>query len=165
MNPLTEATAYTPDELVKIAGAVSLSGAAIAMTDFGIVSTVIEAGALVKEISGAAKKYPNNSVIQALFSPESLQKLKAEHPAKMEFKPEEMQPDKIVDLAIAKVNDAIETMKGKATVEEVQEYKAFVYDCASQVANAAGSGLFGSGAKISEREAAALSKIKVALGL
>lgn len=162
---MTDSTAYTPEELVKIAGAVSLSGAAIAMADFGIVSTAIEAGALVKEISGAATKYPNNSVIQALFSPEGLKKLKDGGPAKMELKPEEMQPDKVLDVAIAKVNTALDIMKGKATAEEIQEYKTFVYDCANQVANAAGSGLFGTGAKVSESEAAALSKMKAALGI
>jgi hypothetical protein len=48
----------------------------------------------------------------------------------------------------------------------VTEFKQFIYACAEAVANAAGSGLFGSGSeKVSTEEAAALAKIKAALSL
>lgn len=162
---MAEVAQYSAEDLTKIAGAVTLTGAAIAMTDFGIVSTAIEAVALAKEIGSAAQKYPNNSVIQALFSREALEKIKSEHPAKLEVKAEDMQPGKAIETAIAKINEAIAVMQGKATEEEIQEYKTFVYDCANQVANAAGSGLFGSGTKVSESEAAALKQLQAALGL
>ncbi len=156
---------YTPDELVKIAGAVMVSGMAVAMVDMGIINTAIEAGAMAKEIAGAAKTYPNNSIIQALFSEEAIKQAQSEHPQRLEIKADEMQPDTAVDTAIAKINEALAVLSQKATPEEIAEYKEFIYSCADKVANAAGSGLFGTGPKVSEKEAAALTKLKATLGL
>jgi copper chaperone CopZ len=158
-------TTYTPEELTKIAGAVMVSGMAVAMVDVGIVSSAIEASAMAQEIAGAAKKYPANTVIQTLFSEEAAKELKETPAARMELKVEEMKPENCVDTAIAKLNEALAILKEKATAEEIEQYKEFVYACCDRVANAAGSGLFGSGnPKVSETEAAAMAKIKAALG-
>jgi hypothetical protein len=155
---------YTPDELSKVAGAVMVSGIAVAMVDAGIVSSAIEAVALGKEVAGAATKYPNNAVIQALFSEAAAKALQANSASRVEVKPEEMMPDTAVDTAIAKITEALTLLNAKATADEVQEYKDFLYACCDRVANAAGSGLFGSGnPKVSDTEAAALAKIKAAL--
>jgi uncharacterized protein (DUF1697 family) len=162
---MMEATNYTSEELLKIAGAVMVSGMAVAMVDSGIVSTAIEASALAKEISGAAQKYPNNAIIQTLFSEEAVKKAKADNPAPMEIKAAEMKPDTAVATATTKINDAIAILNQKATPEDVQQYKEFVYACADRVAKAAGSGLFGSGVKVSDKEAAALASLKSVLGL
>jgi hypothetical protein len=157
--------AYTPEELAKISGAVTIAGMAIAVVDAGIVSTVIEASAMAKEVMGAATKYPNNTVIQAIFSPEAVKEFKANPKLRMEIKPEELQPDVAAATAVAKINEAMAVLNGKATAEEIAEYKAFIYACCDRVANAAGSGLFGSGdPKVSRKEAAALAQIKAALG-
>lgn len=158
-------TAYTPQELSTIASAPSLVGLAIAAADLGIVSTAIEAAALSKEIAGAAKKYPNNSIIQSVFAEEVLRSgaVKVEKP---DIKPEEVQSGAIVDRAIAAVDAAVGVVSGKATPEEITEYKQFIYSAAEAVASAAGSGLFGSGdPKVSDKEAAALTKVKTALGV
>jgi hypothetical protein len=157
--------AYTPEELAKISGAVTIAGMAIAVVDAGIISTVIEAAAMAKEVMGAATKYPNNTVIQAIFSPEAAKELKANPKLRMEIKPEELQPDVAVNTAVTKINEAMAILTGKATAEEIAEYKAFIAACCDRVANAAGSGLFGSGdPKVSSKEAAALAQIKAALG-
>lgn len=156
---------YTPAELNTLAGAVMVSGMAVSMVDVGIVSTAIEATALAKEVAGAAKKYPTNSIIQALFSEESVKQARETGTLKMDVKAEEMKPEIAVDTAIAKINDALTILNQKATPEEIREYKEFIYSGAEHVANAAGSGLFGSGAKVSATEAAALDKLKAALGL
>jgi hypothetical protein len=157
---------YTSDDLAKIASAVMISGMAISMVDMGIVSTAIEATAMAKEIAGAAKKYPNNSIIQELFSEEAIAKAKANPPAKVEIKPEDLKPDTAVDTAIGKIREALAVLAGKATPEEISEYKAFIYACGETVAKAAGEGLFGTGAtKISPTEAAALAKLKAELGI
>lgn len=155
-------TTFTLDELKAIAQAPVLTGLAVSMVDLGLVSTVPEAAALSKEIAEAATKYLNNSVIQSVFSEEVIRsgKVKLDKP---EVKPEDVQSGKIVDDAIAAINSALALLNGKATPEEITEYKGFVYDCAEAVANAAGSGLFGSGAKVSDKEAAALTKFKAAL--
>lgn len=153
---------YTPQELSAIAQAPMMTGMAIAMVDMGIVSTAIEAAAMSSQIAGAAAKYPTNSVIQSAFSTEALRsgKSKLEKP---DIRPEDVQSGVIVDRAIASVQDALSILKEKATSAEIQQYKEFIYACADAVANAAGSGLFGSGTKVSDKEAAALAKLKAAL--
>ncbi len=155
---------FTPQELTAIAAAPMIAGLAVAMVDLGIVSSVIEATALSKEIAGAAKKYPNNTIIQSVFS-EAVLRSGAVKPEKPEIKPEEVQSGAVVDKAIDSINAALTVLDGKATPEEIQEYKAFIYASANAVANAAGSGLFGSGAKVSNKEAAALGKLKATLAI
>jgi len=158
------ATDYTPEELTILAGAVMLSGMAVSMVDVGVVSTAIEANALAQEVAGAAQRYPTNSVIQSLFSPEGIKQAKDQH-LQIEVKPEEMQPETAVETAVAKINDALAILEAKATPDEMREYKEFIYTCADRVANAAGSGLFGAGQKVSAKEAMALEQLKVALGV
>ena len=154
---------YTSDELSAIAEAPVSIGMAVAMADIGIVSTAIEAVAMSKEIVSAAKKYPNNSIVQAAFSETALTSGKIDR-KKMDVKAEDVQSGAIVTKAIATVDLAIAAIGTKATPAELTEFKQFIYACAEAVANAAGSGLFGSGnPKVSEGEAAALAKIKAAL--
>lgn len=156
---------YTSEQLSTIAEAPMIVGMAVAMADMGIVSTAIEAAAMSKEVAGAAAKYPNNSIIQAVFS-EAAMKSGAIKIEKPEIKPEDVQSGAVVDQAITVVNAAIEAVAGQATEAEITEFKQFVYACADAVANAAGSGLFGSGSpKVSDKEAAALAKIKAALAI
>jgi hypothetical protein len=121
--------------------------------------------ALTKEIVGAAKKYPHNSIVQAAFSETALTSKEIER-KKMDVKAEDVQSGAIVSKAISTVDFAVAAIGTKATPAEVTEFKQFIYACAETVANAAGSGLFGSGAsKVSPEEAAALAKIKTALGI
>jgi hypothetical protein len=156
---------YTLDELTKISGAVTVSGMAVAVVEAGIVSTAIEASAMAKEVMNAATKYPNNSVIQAIFSPDAAKQLKENPNARMAVKAEELKPDVAVNTAVTKIQEAMAILNGKATATEIQEYKDFLYGCCDRVANAAGSGIFGSGdPKVSNKEAAALAQIKAALG-
>jgi len=156
------AASFTPEELKTIAEAPVIAGMAVSMVDLGIISTVPEAAALSKEIVGAAQKYPHNSVIQAVFSEEALKggTVKMDNP---NLKPEDVESGALVDHAIASINAALNVVNGKATPEEIAEYKSFIYACAEAVANAAGSGLFGSGVKVSEKETAALAKFKTTL--
>ncbi len=155
---------YTTEELQAIVTAPMMTGLAVAMIDMGIVSTAIEAAAMSKEIAGAAQKYPANSIIQAAFAEETMKsgQVKLEKP---DIKPEDVQSGAVVDNAIATIHAALQVVDGKATPEEIAEYKQFVYTCGQAVAEAAGSGLFGSGNKVSDKEAAALAKLKEALEL
>ncbi|MBW4468361.1 MAG: hypothetical protein KME07_23290 [Pegethrix bostrychoides GSE-TBD4-15B] len=157
--------AYTSEEMSKVAEAPMMIGMAVAMVDMGIVSTAIEAAAMSKQVAGAAEKYPNNSIIQAVFSEAAIKggSVKLEKP---DIKPEDVQSGAVVDKALATVETAVAAIGDKATPAEISEFKQFVYDCADAVANAAGSGLFGSGnPKVSEKEAAALAKIKAAFAV
>lgn len=156
---------YTPEELSKIAEAPMMIGMAVAIVDMGIISTAIEAAAMSKEVAGAAAKYPNNSIIQAVFSEAAIKSgsVKMEKP---DIKPEDVQSGAVVDKALAVVDAAVAAIGDKATPAEVTEFKQFVYACADAVANAAGSGLFGSGnPKVSDKEAVALAKIKAAFAV
>lgn len=161
---MSTTTDYTPEELTILAGAVMLSGMAVSMVDVGVVSTAIEANALAQEVAGAAQRYPQNPVIQSLFSQAGIQQAKEQH-LQIEVKPEEMQPETAVETAITKINAALSILDAKATPDEAREYKEFIYACADRVANAAGSGLFGAGPKVSAKEAMALEQLKVTLGV
>lgn len=155
---------YTPEDLKAIVEAPMLTGLAVAMVDVGLVSTAIEATALSRAIAGAAKKYPNNSIIQAAFSKEALSNSQVK-PERPEVTPEEAQSGALVDRAIAQAESTIGQLSSKASETDLSQYKQFIYDCGAAVAEAAGSGLFGSGNKVSAKEAAALTKIKAGLGL
>ncbi len=153
---------YTPDELKSIANAPMMVGMSVAMADLGLISTAIEAAALSGELVKAANKYPNNGPIQAVFSEEAL-KSGVARPEKPDVTAEEVKSGGLVDKAITVAHSAISTIEAKGTPEEVAEYKQFLYACAEKVAQAAGDGLFGSGEKVSTKEAATLAKLKAAL--
>jgi hypothetical protein len=156
---------YTSEELSTIAQAPMAIGMAVAVADLGIISSAIEAIALWKEIVGAAKKYPSNSIIQAAFSEVVLTSGQIER-KKPDIQPEDVKSGVVVTQAIATVDRAIAVIGTKATSTEITQFKQFVYACAEAVANAAGSGLFGSGnPKVSPEEASALVKIKAGLGI
>ena len=153
---------YTPTEIQSIVSAPMNVGMAVAMVDMGIISTAIEAAAITNQITGAAEKYPENSIIQAAFSTESLKRIDIQKPT---VRPEDIKSGAFVTQAVTQVSTVTELLTGRATEAEIAEYKQFVYDCGDAVARAAGSGLFGTGAKVSEAEAATLAKLKVELGL
>ncbi|HEY9763508.1 MAG TPA: hypothetical protein V6D07_13335 [Trichocoleus sp.] len=155
---------YTPEELKAIVEAPILVGLAVAMADTGVVSTAIEVTALSTAIAGAAKKYPNNAIIQAAFSKEALGNNQVK-PAKPEITPEEARSGALVDRAIATANSTLTLLAHKASEADIRQYKRFIYECSAAVAEAAGSGLFGSGNKVSAKEAAALTKIKTGIGI
>ena len=157
-------TSYTPQEQATIAQVPLLTGFAVAASDLGIISTAIEVAALSREIVGAAKRYPQNAVIQTVFSEEALRSgaVKLEPPT---VQPEDIKAGVLIDRAIAAINTALDALHGKATPDEISEYKTFIYACADAVAKAAGSSLFGSGVKVSDQEAVALTKIKTALAV
>jgi hypothetical protein len=158
-------TEYTDSELKTLANGPMMVGLAISMVDLGVVSTAIEAAALSKQFVDAAGKYPNNSIIQAVFSEEQLKtgKIKPEKPS---ITAEEVKSGAFVDKAIAAATEAIALLEDKATPEEITEYKQFIYDCGYAVAEAAGKGLFGSGTpKVTPEETVALAKLKTALNI
>lgn len=155
-------TSFTPEELKTLADAPIFAGLAVSMVDLGIISTVPEAAALSREVVGAAKKYPNNGIIQTVFSEAALKSgsIKFEKP---DIQPEDVESGALVEQAITTINAALNLLNTKATSEEITEYKGFIYTCAEAVANAAGSGLFGTGTKVSEKEAVALTRFKSVL--
>jgi hypothetical protein len=158
-------TTYTNEELGTIAQAPMAIGMAVAIVDMGIISSAIEAVALSKQIVGAAKKYPSNSIVQAAFSEAALTSKQIDR-KQLDVQAEDVKSGAVVTKAIAVVDRAIAAIGSKATPAEVTEFKQFIYACAEAVASAAGSGLFGSGdPKINPEEAVALAQIKAALNI
>lgn len=160
----TPLTPLTTDEIAQLAAAVLISGMAVSMVDMGIVSSAIEAAAMGQEIATASERYPDNPIIQSLFSAAAVKRAKDDATFRIQLTPEEVKPEVIVETAIAHIQRALGILQAKASPDHIQDYKEFLYACAEQVAKAAGSGLFGTGSqKVSDAEAAALAQLKAAL--
>ena len=156
---------YPPAELETLRLAPQAIGLAVALVDVGIVSSFIESVALSEQIGGAAAKYPTNSIIQAAFS-QPIADNSGKTSDLSNISTEEAEQGVVLERALNHVNTALAVVTGKASDTEITEYKQFIYDCGVAVAEAAGEGLFGRGnQKVSKGEAAALAKIKAALGV
>jgi hypothetical protein len=156
---------YSAEELSAIATAPMVVGLAVAVADVGLVSTALEAAALSQQMLGAAKQYPNNAIIQAVFSEEAIRSgaVKLEKP---DIKAEDVQAGMTLNKAMDAIQAATTVLEGKASADEIKTYKAFIYACGEAVANAAGSGLWGRGnPKVSESETKVLTQLKSALGV
>lgn len=155
---------FSAEQASTLANAPMMASLAVSMADLGIVSTALEASAMGKQIVEATKQYPNNSIIQEVFSDEAIKsgRVKLEKPA---VSPDEVKSGALVERAIARINEALQVLENHPNPAEVDEYKQLILDAADAVANAAGSGLFGRGSpKVSPEEQAALNQLKVALG-
>lgn len=157
---MTVSANYSESELDTLRQAAIMSGHAVVFCEFTIVSMSIEIAALGKEITSAAKNYPHSPLIQTLFANYTE---KPENAAKQE--PTDVIPEKILESAKNLIRQALGILNTKASPEEIKEYKQFIYTCADRVANAAGEGLFGTGEKVSKKEAATLRELKAALEL
>ncbi len=152
---------YTETELETLRQAVIMSGHAVIFCEFTIVSMEIEIKALGKEITGATQNYSSSPLIQAMFANYSSQ----EQSAKQQEIPTTITPESILQAALDLIKQALAILEQKAVPADIQDFKQFTYTCADRVANAAGEGLFGTGEKVSKKEAATLKSLKVALGL
>jgi hypothetical protein len=152
---------YSETELNTLRQAVIMSGHAVVFCEFTVISMGIEIAALGKEITGAAQNYPDSGLIQKLFANYTET---PEDSAKQD-PPTDITSEKILESAKELIRKALAILSEKASPEEIQEYKQFIYTCADRVANAAGEGLFGTGEKVSKKEAATLRELKATLGL
>lgn len=155
--PVNQEVEYTEKELQTLREAVLTSGIAVVMCEFTLISTPIEVATLAKELMKAAKKHPHNQLIQTLFGEAA-----GKQQSKQKGKEIKVTPENALEIAIDQINQAIIILQQKSP-EEIHPYKEFIYACASRVANAAGEGLFGTGNKVSQKEAATLAKLKTAL--
>lgn len=155
---------FSAEDAATLAKAPMMASLAVSMADLGIVSTALEATAMGKQIVAATEQYPNNSIIQDVFSEAAIKsgRVKMEKP---EVSLDEVESGALVERAIASINAALNVLENQATPEEIDEYKQLILDAADAVANAAGSGLLGTGSpKVSPNEQVALNQLKAALG-
>lgn len=154
---------FTDSEWQLLEQSVGIVAGAINTADFTFFSFVKEVFVLSEYLEGAKSKYKNNELLQSLLSvvlDEDYQK-QGEKATKVEVETFE----DFLDAACQQLKEAVAIAYQTATTQEVEEYKEFLYEIANKVANASGSGWFGTGEKVSEKEVVVLNKFKVALGL
>lgn len=151
---------YEPEELATLSTAVVTSAMAISLAEVGVVSNLLETVALGRELAGAPDKYPTNRVIQALFGHYAKRQK-----ATQQLKKTEMSFEEALKASTQKIQSALEILHQRATLQEIIEYKEFIYACCARIAQAAGDGLLGSGQRVSAAEANTLAQFKALLSL
>lgn len=118
-----------------------------------------EASVYLPLLTGAAKRYPKNSIIQAGFSEEAFAR-NAGH------LPQDVTSSDIGVRALECLEEALKIIAKKATSAEIKEYKLFIYQTAEKVAQAGDDSSSGiSTRNISPQEKAALQKLSIVLGI
>jgi len=151
------------DERNRLMGAPLAAALAVMTVDLGVFSSAQEALALGRELAGAAKRYADNPLITSLFDEEALRQ--GIHPEKLQVSAEDVLEGRVLDRALAEVDEAMALARSKADEASVKQYAELIVDGCVAVAEAAGKGLFGSGEKVSAEEKAALERIRAHLGL
>jgi hypothetical protein len=151
------------DERNRLMGAPLAAALAVMTVDLGVFSSAQEALALGRELAGAAKRYADNPLITSLFDEEALRQ--GIHPEKLQVSAEDVREGRVLDRALAEVDEAMALARSKADEASVKQYAELIVDGCVAVAEAAGKGLFGSGEKVSAEEKAALERIRAHLGL
>lgn len=153
----------SPEERDTLMGGPLAAAMAVMAVDMGIFSSAQEALALGRTLAGAAERYSANPLISGLFDPEALKR--GLHPQKLEITPQELRDGKLMDRALEVVDGAVALARSKADDAGVRQYCQLIVEGCEAVAAAAGSGLFGSGEKVSDAEKAALSRLRQHLGV
>ncbi|MEL7070982.1 MAG: FAD-dependent oxidoreductase [Cyanobacteria bacterium J06581_3] len=148
---------YEVEELLALSAAVTLSATAVSRAEIGFISDQLESVALRQALAGAMSKYPDNSVIHALFG----------HPAKRRLALNDDSNsyntlDQLLTKAITEIEQAVSVLSAKATPKELREYKKLVYYCSDCVARTSVPAILDN-RLISSREEAVLERIKTAL--
>jgi hypothetical protein len=151
------------DERNRLMGAPLAAALAVMTVDLGVFSSAQEALALGRELAGAAKRYADNPLITSLFDEEALRQ--GIHPEKLQVSAEDVREGRVLDRALAEVDEAMALARSKADEASVKQYAELIVDGCVAVAEAAGKGLFGSGEKVSAAEKATLERIRTHLGL
>jgi hypothetical protein len=151
------------DERNRLMGGPLAAALAVMTVDLGVFSSAQEALALGRELAGAAQRYAGNPLIASLFDEEALRQ--GIRPEKLEVSTEDVRNGRILDRALAEVDEAMALARSKADEASVSQYAQLIVDGCVAVAEAAGKGLFGSGEKVSPEEKAALDRIRTHLGL
>jgi hypothetical protein len=151
------------DERNRLLGAPLAAALAVMTVDLGIFSSAQEALALGRELAGAAQRYADNPLITSLFDEAALRQ--GVHPEKLQVNADDVREGRVLDRALAEVDEAMALARSKADAASVQQYAELIVDGCVAVAEAAGKGLFGSGEKVSAEEKAALARIRTHLGL
>ncbi len=133
----------------------------IIASEFTVFSAIKEVFTFSKEIKHAKLNYQDNQLIHNLLVDTS----DAEKTTQINEIENSENFEDFLENVLEKLKAAVAIAHLKATPKEAQEYKEFLYEIANQIANASGEGIFGTGPKISQKEAIVLEQIKKALEL
>lgn len=145
MDPSEIVNSLLPLLQESVAGAFKSSGA-------GVFGKLREAKSIADYVRSAGEKYQDNAIIQQLIDGLLMDK------DGIEINTSEVDLNKI--LRDAGQKSALLDELG----ESGQQIKAFIIGLVEHIAGAAGSGLFGTGQKVSAEEAAFITELKAQLG-
>lgn len=155
--------ALTAEERDTLMGGPLAAAMAVMAVDLGIFSSAQEAIALGRVLAGAAERYASNPLITGLFDPEALKR--GVHPQRLEATPQDVRDGRLMDKALEVVDRSLALARSKSDEASVRQYAQLIVEGCEAVAAAAGSGLFGSGEKVSAAERAALDRLRQHLGV
>ncbi|MDJ0520322.1 MAG: hypothetical protein QNJ74_30075 [Trichodesmium sp. MO_231.B1] len=158
---MTTKADYTNSEWQLLLQAITLVSMIIIASEFTVFSAIKEVFTFSKEIKHAKLNYQDNQLIHNLLVDTS----DAEKTTQINEIENSENFEDFLENVLEKLKAAVAIAHLKATLKEAQEYKEFLYEIAHQIANASGEGIFGTGPKISQKEALVLEQIKKALEL
>ncbi|RYE82585.1 MAG: hypothetical protein EOO75_20475 [Myxococcales bacterium] len=153
---MTNRTSFSDAEWALINDTLAGVGLVATALDVGVVSAVKEFRALVRTMVDAQSAYAGVELITAMVAEAETNK-RSDSP-----------PDApgvgFVDGILAKVPEAVRTVDAKATPDEAQAYRRLLREVARATTEASGSGVFGTGEKVSDDERAFLTRLDQAIG-
>ncbi|NEP77552.1 MAG: hypothetical protein F6K17_20170 [Okeania sp. SIO3C4] len=158
---MTTKADYTNSEWELLLQAITLVSMIIITSEFTLFSAVKEVFTFNKEVKHAKLNYQDNQLIQNLL----VDTFDAEKTTQINEIENAVNFTDFLEDAQEKIKAAVAIARLKATPKEAQEYKEFLYEIATQIANASGEGIFGTGPKISQQEAIVLERLKMLLEL
>jgi hypothetical protein len=147
---------YTPEQLFPLANAVSqVVLGVIGVDGSGPISGAREIKAAMDFIREAPERFQDNTLVQALVA--ALNRDDENNPLNSFLALDDMNQD----VLLYNLNMALNAVSAS---DELPGTKEFIYDLAARVAEAAGSGLFGMGPKVSDEEQMLLTNLRATLG-
>jgi hypothetical protein len=149
---MTKKSAFNAEEWSVVAEGPALAALRVIAADRG--GTVRESLSLARAYAEARQRGGSELLDELVSSPPQLDPSRFRN------------PDELGHQGAQRLREALELVEGKATPEEVEEYRRFVHDVADTVAHAHREGGFlGIGGKeVSEEEQAVLDEIRATLG-
>lgn len=146
---MTTKAAFNAEDWSVVTAAPALTGLLVVAAGRG--GTIRESVAISRAYAAARDAQPGELLSELLASPAAVGTPGRAPPS----------AEALEQLALARLREAIRILDLGATVEEVAEYKRFVYGLAETVANAHKEGGFlgVGGTRVSEREQAVLDKV------
>jgi hypothetical protein len=157
---VTTRAEYTDEEWQLLSMSPWVVGFAVAFGDPG--GSLRETFFLASATTSVRERYPGNELLASLWT----QRPGATTPPApvAEANPGSAE-DIPLDRAVETCRSVSALLEERSTLEEAEGFRRFLADVALGVANAAGGGLLGGGARISAAERAAVEAIRDALGL